>query len=245
MKKIKIKNEYWCIITARRNSKSIKRKNISKVKGKELIKYSLDQIKLIDRNLKKTLVTTDDLKIKRMCKNYGFEVINREKKLAGDLINSVDVVLDVLKKSLDKYKYLPKVFFLIQPTSIFLKSDHIKKLINIFKSKKIYNSAQTIIKVPHQFHAYNQRYLHNNKTGFVFEKERLKMHNKQTKPIFYAYGNLIACKTEKFIKNKNFFVKPSFGYPVHNIYGFDVDNKFDLRIANKILDKNISKYEKN
>lgn len=245
MKKIKIKKEYWCIITARRNSKSIKRKNISKVKGKELIKYSFDEIKKINKYLSKTIVTTDDFKIKKMCKEYNFEVIDREKKLAGDLVNSVDVVLDVLTKSLEKHGYLPEIFFLIQPTSIFLKSEHIKKLIDIFRRKKIYNSAQTIIKVPHQFHAYNQRYLNKNKTGFVFEKERLKMHNKQTKPIFFAYGNLIACKTEKFIKDKNFFVKPSFGYPLHNIYGFDVDNKFDLKIANKILDRNISKYEKN
>ena len=71
------------------------------------------------------------------------------------------------------------------------------------------------------------------------------MHNKQTKPIFYAYGNLIAAsKTDQFIKDQNFFLKPSFGLPVKNIFGFDVDNRFDLKIVRQLV-KKISSYEKN
>ena len=64
------------------------------------------------------------------------------------------------------------------------------------------------------------------------------MHNKQRKPKFYAYGNLIACKTKHFLKKKNFFVKPSFGYQIHNIYGFDVDiENFQYSIDNKIVEQ--------
>ena len=91
----------------------------------------------------------------------------------------------------------------------------------------------------------NQRYLKNQKTGFIFEKKRMLMHNKQTKPIFYAYGNLIASNTDKFIKNKNFFLKPSFGLPIKNIFGFDVDNNYDLKVIKQLLMKKISSYEKN
>ena len=244
MKKIKYKNETWCIVTARKNSKSIKRKNITKIKNKELIKYSFDQIKSLKKIIQKNIVSTDDDKIRKISKNYKFEVIPRNPKLAGDLVNSVDVVLDVLKKSHVIHGYLPKIFFLIQPTSIFLQSNHILKLKKILQQKKFF-SAQTIIKVPHQFHAYNQRYLKkNNQTGFVFEKKRMSMHNKQTKPRFFAYGNLIACRTEKFLKYRNFFVKPSYGYVIPNIYGFDVDNKFDLKFVKQLLDKNITFYEK-
>ena len=244
MKKIKFKNEFWCIVTARKNSKSIKRKNTVKIKGKELIKYSFDEIVKLKKDIKKTIVTTDDPIVKKITKKYKFEILQRDAKLSGDLINSVDVVIDVLNKSIDNHGYLPKFFFLIQPTSIFLKSKHIKSLIKKLKSGK-FKSAQTIIKVPHQFHAFNQRYLKNQKTGFIFEKKRMLMHNKQTKPIFYAYGNLIASKTDKFIKNKNFFLKPSFGLPIKNIFGFDVDNNFDLKVIKQLLMKKISSYEKN
>ena len=53
--KIEFKKEFWCIVTARRNSKSIKRKNLVKIKGKELIKYSFDVIKKSTK-LKKQLL---------------------------------------------------------------------------------------------------------------------------------------------------------------------------------------------
>ena len=89
-------------------------------------------------------------------------------------------------------------FFLIQPTSPFLQNEHLTKLINVLSSNKKYKSAQTIIKVPHQYHALNQRFL-KKQTGFIEEK-RLSMHNKQTKPKMFAYGNLIVTNTRAFLK---------------------------------------------
>ena len=53
MKKIKFKDQFWCIVTARKNSKSIKRKNIVKINGKELVKYSFDEIKSLKKHIKK------------------------------------------------------------------------------------------------------------------------------------------------------------------------------------------------
>ena len=37
-----------------------------------------------------------------------------------------------------------------------------------------------------------------------------------------------------FLKHKNFFLKPSFGLLIPNIYGFDMDNNYDLKIINQI-----------
>ena len=53
MKKIKFKDQFWCIVTARKNSKSIKRKNIVKINGKELVKYSFDEIKKFEKTYQK------------------------------------------------------------------------------------------------------------------------------------------------------------------------------------------------
>ena len=135
-----------------------------------------------------------------------------------------------------------QVIFLIQPTSPFYKNEHLTKLINVLSSNKKYKSAQTIIKVPHQYHALNQRFFKKNRQDLL-KKKRLSMHNKQTKPKMFAYGNLIVTNTKLF-KNKNFFLKPSFGMLIPTIYGFDLDNKYDLKIASKILSKPLSYYEK-
>ena len=78
---------------------------------------------------------------------------------------------------------------------------------------------------------------------FLFEKKRMLMHNKQTKPSFYSYGNLIASNTNKFLKENNFFLKPSFGLLIKNIYGFDLDNIFDLKVAQQLIKKKIKYYE--
>ena len=43
------------------------------------------------------------IELKVICKKYGSIVIHREKKLSGDLINSVEVVKDALRKT---YKIL-------------------------------------------------------------------------------------------------------------------------------------------
>ena len=243
MKKIIFKDEVWAIVTARKNSKSIKRKNIVKIKNKELILYSFEELKRIKNIVRKVITSTDDEKIKKMCKRFSYDVFHRNRLFSGDFTNSVDVVLDVINKSLDKYKFLPKIFLLIQPTSIFLRSSQIIKIVKKLNERSKFKSAQTIIRVPHQFHAYNQRKLVNKQTSFMFEKKRMKMHNKQTKPKSFAYGNLIACKTKYFIKSKNFFIKPSYGLHISNIYGFDVDNSYDLKVINQILKKSVKYYE--
>lgn len=234
--------KFWAIVTARRNSKSIIRKNIKKIKNKELIKYSFDQLIKI-KELDKIIVSSDDEKIKKICEEYSFEYFKRKKKLSGDLVNSVDVVVDVLKEAKNKFSEIPDYFLLIQPTSIFINKDNIKKIISKLKTEK-YNSAQTITKVPHQFHAFNQRILNKNLTTyFVFEEKRMKMHNKQTKPVFYSYGNLIATNSKKFLNKKNFFLKPSYGHVIDRIHGFDLDNAYDLKIINQIVRKPIKFYE--
>ena len=129
MKKIIFKDEVWAIVTARKNSKSIKRKNIVKIKNKELILYSFEELKKIKNIVSKVITSTDDEKIKKMCKRFSYDVLHRNRLFSGDFTNSVDVVLDVINKSLDKYKFLPKIFLLIQPTSIFLRSSQITKIV--------------------------------------------------------------------------------------------------------------------
>ena len=70
---------FWAIVTARRNSKSILRKNITKIKNKELIKYSFDELKKV-KELEKVIVSTDDEKIKKITEQYKFNYFKRKKK---------------------------------------------------------------------------------------------------------------------------------------------------------------------
>ena len=78
---MKIINQIWCLIPARSGSKTIKNKNIYKIRGKELIKYSVEfanKSKLFD----KIIFSSDSVKYFEIIKNLkNIEFHHRSKKI--------------------------------------------------------------------------------------------------------------------------------------------------------------------
>ena len=68
MKKLYLKTKFGRLLL-QENSKSIKRKNIVKIKGKELILYSFNELKKVKNIVHKVITSTDDEKLKRYVKN--------------------------------------------------------------------------------------------------------------------------------------------------------------------------------
>ena len=120
------------------------------------------------------------------------------------ILSVIDVINFTLKEyALKNIKY--QTVSLLQPTSPFLKYQVLDQLIYKLNKSKIHNSIQTVFQIPHNYHAYNQRFIdkEKNQIDFVFKKERLKMFNKQTKPIFYKFSNCVVTKLnqQEFIEN--------------------------------------------
>ena len=103
------------IITARGGSKGIPRKNIKLLNGKPVIAYSIEPSISSDL-IKNTYVTTEDIEISDVSKEYGAEIIDRPPYLSEDTSTSVDVILHALDY-LEKNNNLPDFFVLLQPTS--------------------------------------------------------------------------------------------------------------------------------
>ena len=96
-----------CIVPARKGSKSIKHKNLRKVKGKELIKYTLDVCKKLKKDFF-SVISTDSKKILNISKKYKLYFNGlRPPKLSGDKALTYDVlkyeVLLTEKKLRKKY----------------------------------------------------------------------------------------------------------------------------------------------
>lgn len=84
------------IIPARGGSTRVPKKNIRSVLGKPLIYWSINaaqQSKLLD----KFVVSTEDKEISKISKNYGAEVLERPKELAGDDIPLTPVLKHALE----------------------------------------------------------------------------------------------------------------------------------------------------
>lgn len=228
------------LIPARGSSKSIKKKNLLTVGNKSLIQrinLALKQSKYLD----KIVCSTEDNLIIDHCKKNKIEYIKRPKKLSkdnSDVFFTANHCLNFLKKKNFKYDIL----ILAQPTSPFVSTKIVNKLISFLATKKKYNSVQTIHKTPHNYHYLNTRLLNkDNEVVFKFKNERQHKRNKQKKSVTYNFGNLIACRVDKLLIAKDFFCNPSGGIIVDRFSSFDLDDKEDLNIIKKYKNDKVSK----
>lgn len=97
------------IIPARGGSKGIPSKNIIDIYGKPLIQYSIECSKA-SRYIDRTIISTDDLKIKEVAEKCGGEVpFLRPSELAQDTSKTIDCLIHAinwLKKENEEYDYL-------------------------------------------------------------------------------------------------------------------------------------------
>ncbi len=86
-----------CIIPARGGSRRIPRKNIKLFHGKPIIAYSIETAQksgLFDR----IIVSTDDLEIAEVAKQYGAEVMMRSEEMSQDEVGTQQVIGYVLNQ---------------------------------------------------------------------------------------------------------------------------------------------------
>lgn len=220
----------WGIIPARGGSKSIPYKNLVEVAGRPLVDYSIMAAKG-SRLLTTVVCSTEDERIADHVKTRNINVDRRPPAWAQDDSLVTDVVMDIIRRAPE----WPEIVVLLQPTSLFLLSEHIDRVVAALLADPTAASAQTIIACPHNAHAVNQRVFDGAHVSFIFEAERLSAYNKQRKAKHYLFGNLLATRTSRLMETRNLFAAPSIGIEIPRIYGFDLDGADDLAIANAII----------
>src|SRR3989344_5310224 len=122
-----MKTKILGLITARGGSKSIPKKNIKFLCGKLLIAYTIDEAKksgVFDR----IILSTDDKEIADVGRKFGVEVpFMRPKKLAKDKTPTLPVLIHAISWLRENENYFPDYIMLLQPTSPFRNSDHIRE----------------------------------------------------------------------------------------------------------------------
>lgn len=96
-------------------------------------------------------------------------------------------------------------------------------------------SVQTVVPVPHNMHAWNQREFDRGKIDFVNKWERTVNPTKQTKPKRYAFGNLVSVRYGALKEQGTFFATPSHGVVIPRSYALDVDQEEDRDLAEVYL----------
>ena len=123
------------LITARKNSKRLPKKNLKKIGDKTLVEWSISSAKNISEIID-VFVTTDDSEILKISKKNGaISPWLRPKYLSRDDTSSEDAVMHAVKwyeKNVSKFDGI----LLLQPTTPFRSKNNIKKAIRYFKKKK-------------------------------------------------------------------------------------------------------------
>ena len=113
--------------------------------------------------------------------------------------------------------------------------EHVKGLKALADDASGANSAQTVAPVPHNHHAWNQRTKTADRVSFVFHAERSEAYNKQRKPAYYVFGNLVAARSAALLSGMDFFAEPSVAMDILRPYDFDLDTQDDIVVAEALI----------
>jgi CMP-N,N'-diacetyllegionaminic acid synthase len=224
----------WALIPARGGSKSIPLKNLVALGGRPLIDYVILAAQAWG-GCERIVCSTDHARIAERCRSLGIEIDRRPEHLTGDQAAVADVARDFVLRACATDAKRPTWVLLLQPTSPFVLPQHLTELASSMQSAPHANSAQNIVSVPHNHHAWNQRLFEKGEVSFAYVAERMRAFNKQLKPRHYVFGNLVAVRTTALLAGGDFFAPPSVGVEIERPYDFDVDGAEDLEQAEGLL----------
>ncbi len=227
--------DVWALVPARGGSKSVPLKNLLPLSGRPLLDYVI-RAGRASGVLARIVCSTDHDRIAARAQELDVAVDIRPPQFATDEAKVDDVVVDLLVRERKRGEMLPEAVVLLQPTSPFLLPQHIRDLIELLRNRPEAQSVHNVYPVPHNLHSWNQRLIADDgAVHFPFEAERSRARNKQQKPKLYAFGNLIASRTDALLAREGFYAKPSYALPILAPYAFDLDQQSDIAMAEAMI----------
>nr|WP_297461712.1 acylneuraminate cytidylyltransferase family protein [uncultured Halomonas sp.] len=219
------------IVPARGGSKRLPRKNILPLGGKPLIQWTLDAAKaskVIDR----IVVTTDDDAVLEIADQAQVEAIRRPDGLASDTATTVDTVLHALN-TLAKRGIAARRVMLLQPTSPLRGAGAIRAAVERMNATGA-NSVISVCEVEHPPLWCNT--IPENGSLDDFITPGTEGRRSQDLPTFYRLnGAIYLVSADEFCRHESFLVSPSFSIVMGREESVDIDDDYDLLIAEASL----------
>lgn len=215
------------IIPARSTSKEVRNKNIVKIKGKELISYTICcalKSKLIDR----VIVSTDSKKYAKIASQYGAEVpFLRPKNISLDKSTDITFFKHALDWLKENENILPKLFVHLRPTTPFRNPKVVDTAIKEFLKGKY-----TALRSCHVMSESSYKTFEIKKKKLVMlcsndNNIELANRNRQLFPTTYnANGYIDIIKPELILKKNMIHGNNVLGFITEQV--LEVDSKYDL-----------------
>ena len=215
------------IIPARSTSKEVRNKNIVKIKGKELISYTICcalKSKLIDR----VIVSTDSKKYAKIASQHGAEVpFLRPKNISLDKSTDITFFKHALDWLKENENILPKLFVHLRPTTPFRNPKVVDTAIKEFLKGKY-----TALRSCHVMSESSYKTFEIKKKKLVMlcsndNNIELANRNRQLFPTTYnANGYIDIIKPELILKKNMIHGNKVLGFITEQV--LEVDTKYDL-----------------
>lgn len=225
------------IIPARAGSKGIPGKNITEIRGKPMISYSIDQAlscPIVDR----VVVSTDSQEIAKIAKESGAEVpFIRPVELGLDHVLDYPVFEHATRYLLDKECYMSDIIVHMRPTTPYRKVSWLEDSINLLKNNPTAHSVRSVSLVnqhPYRmFEIKNDGYL---KSIMLHAHSEPYLLRRQDLPKIYYYNCVLDITRYSTIKTlKSMTGTEILPYVLNAEEVIDIDTAVDLEIFNKVF----------
>ncbi len=222
------------VIPARGGSKGVPGKNIKLLNGKPLIHYTIEAARsLLPDSL--IYVSTNDEDIKVVAEHTGLHIpFLRPAHLAQDNSGTQDVLLHAIKFA-GNNGYYPDTIILLQPTSPFRNSDHIKEALSLYSS-----ALDMVVSVKETRSNPYYVLFEENGEGYLEKSKPANFTRRQDCPKVWEFNGAIyiinarslqaasMSKFEKVIK-----------YEMDEISSCDIDTPLDWIVAEELIRLNV------
>lgn len=223
--------EVLAIIPARGGSKGIPGKNIKELNGHPLIYYSI-KAGQNSKYVTRTVLSTEDVKIKQTALECGCEVISRPIELAQDETKTIPVLIQVCDELKEKENYIPDVVVLLQPTTPTRDSEQLDEAFEIFLN----NDCDSVF-AAQNIGTTHSKWRQNPKTKefeclFDYRNRPRRQDKELHYPMFTETGSIYIIKREVMYEVNDFIGKKPLIYK--SVYN-DIDTIQDFDAVEKIL----------
>lgn len=218
------------IIPARGGSKRLPRKNIMPFAGKPMIAHPITTA-LESGLFNHVVVSTEDLEIADISREYGATVIKRPNHLAEDISTVAQVCLHALGVMKER-KAFPDVFCRMFPTTVLITPDDLIQSLKLLCSSK---NPDVILSVSEYIiHPYKAMVLED---GFLKPLwPEMYLRKSQYYPSAVASnGSFFWAKTNAFVQHGSVHVKRMVGYPIPPERAVDIDTQEDFDTALRLF----------
>lgn len=214
------------IITARGGSKRIPHKNIKDFLGKPIIAYSI-KAALESGCFDEVMVSTDDVKIAEIAKEYGAKVpFFRSAENSDDFSTTRDVVKEVLKQYGEQGRNFDYACC-IYPTAPFITPQRLRESMKLLEEKQ----ADSVFPVV-QFSFPPQRsiILEEGKAAFKWPEFALA-RSQDLEPFYHDCGQFYCMNVKAFGEQELLVMKNTYPVVLDEMEVQDIDNETDWKLA--------------